>query len=122
MKRTHRPRDERGIVAIEFVLVGAPILLVLLMAIASVGGYIVKKTQATGAARDGARAAALTQPFPAPPAGVTVTLVSSACPPRSDPTFNTKNVVVTATSSFEIMLPGMGVQNITETVTMRCGG
>jgi hypothetical protein len=122
MKRTLRPRDERGIVAIEFVLVGAPILLVLLFAITTVGGYIVKKTQATGAARDGARAAALSQPFPAPPAGVTVVRTSAACPPRTDPAFNTQNVVVRATSSFNIMLPGMGVKSITETVTMRCGG
>ncbi len=121
MKRTPRSRDDRGVVAIEFVLVGAPILLVLLFAIATVGGYIVKKTQAVGAARDGARAAALLQPAPAPPAGVFVT-ITGACPPRTNPAFNTQNVVATATSSFNIMLPGMGVQNITEKVTMRCGG
>ena len=121
MKRTSQGRDDRGVVAIEFVLVGAPILLVLLFAIATVGGYIVKKTAAVGAARDGARAAALGRPFPAPPAGVTVVRTSAACPPRTDPAFNTQNVVVQATSSFNIMLPGMGEQPITETVTMRCG-
>jgi hypothetical protein len=114
-------RNERGLVAIEFVLV-FPFLMLILFALVVMGGYFSAKTRTVGAARDGARAAALSQPLPAP-AGITVTRTSAACPPRSDPAFNSQNVTVRAQSTFtQTSIIGMGTQTITETATMRCGG
>jgi Flp pilus assembly protein TadG len=116
-----RTRNDRGVVAIEFVLV-FPFLLLILFAVVVMGGYMSAKTRTVGAARDGARAAALSQAY-TPPAGITVTLTSAPCPPRTDPTFNTRDVTVEATSTFTaVSIIGMPAQTITEPGRMRCGG
>ena len=57
--RPHTPsRDDRGVVAIEFVLI-LPFLLMLLMGILVLGNFLSVKGQASNFARDGARQAAL---------------------------------------------------------------
>ena len=53
-------RDERGGVAAEIVLM-TPVLLLLLLLVALCGRYVVARGQIDGAARDSARAAALTR-------------------------------------------------------------
>ncbi len=53
-------RDERGGAAAEIVLI-TPILLLLLLFVALCGRYVVARGQVEGAARDSARAAALTR-------------------------------------------------------------
>jgi Flp pilus assembly protein TadG len=50
---TRNERDDRGVVALEFVLV-APFLIALLFSIASFGAFFSKKVEVTGAVRDAA--------------------------------------------------------------------
>ena len=121
MKRSLRShRDDRGVVALEFVLV-VPCFLILIIGIVVMGNFLRVKTQTTGLARDGARAAALRQPLPT---GTVV--VGTACP---NPTDTTKFVTVEADTDLTLrdipfiptalfLLPA----TVTEQVTMRCGG
>lgn len=118
MTRSPRsPRDDRGVVAIELVLI-IPIFLMLIVGTIVLGSFLSQKTQTVGLARDGARAASLQQPMPA---GTTVS--GTACPNPADPT---KSVTVQATESVSLtvipFMPNFLPANITETVTMRCGG
>ena len=111
-------RDDRGVVALEVVL-AVPILLMLILGAVVLGNFLSIKTQTTGLARDGARAAALRQPLPAD-----TSVVGAACP---DPTDPTTFVTVQATKNVNLRsIPLMPVDflpaTITETVTMRCGG
>ena len=95
-----------------------PILLTLIVGVIVLGNALAVKTQTTGLARDGARAAALRQPLPADTA-----LVSAACPTPADPT---KSVTVKATKPLGVtaipFLPTVLPSTLSETVTMRCGG
>ena len=115
----HRDRrDDRGVVAIELVLV-LPIFLMLIVGTVVLGSFLSQKTQTVGLARDGARAAALRVPLPAD-----TSIQGAACPDPADPT---KSVVVEATKSVSLtsipfMPSGWIPATITETVTMRCGG
>jgi Flp pilus assembly protein TadG len=124
MTRSLRTRtNDRGIVAIELVL-ALPFLLALVFGTVALGGLLSTKNRTVGAARDGARAAALSQALPSP-AGITVTRTSAACPPRTDPSFNTANVTVQAVGTYVLHIPffaGNATKTITETVTFRCGG
>jgi Flp pilus assembly protein TadG len=116
------PRNDRGTVAIEFVLI-VPFFLILMFGVLAIGGFISVKTRTVGAARDGARAAALSQAFPTEPSGITLTRTSAACPPRTDPNFSTTNVTVQAQSTYsQFGILGIPSKTITESVTMRCGG
>jgi Flp pilus assembly protein TadG len=117
-------RDDRGVVAIEFVIV-FPFLLLILFAIVVMGGYMSTKTRLTGAVRDAARAGALSLPYTAPD-GVSITQTGS-CPPRTDPTFNTATIKVRGETTFtQTSIIGMGAMTIKEPttgdVTVRCGG
>ncbi len=106
----------------EFVII-FPFFLILLFGVVQLGGFLSVKTRTVGAARDGARAAALSLPFPSEPTGITLIRTSAACPPRTDPTFNTSNVTVQAQSTYtQLSVVGIPSKTITETVTMRCGG
>ena len=114
--RTHR--DDRGVVALEFVL-ALPFVLMLIIGSVVLGNFLRVKTQTTGLARDGARAAALRQALPA---GTSV--VGAACPNPTDPT---RFVTVQATTELSLrsippLLPDVLPATVTETVTMRCGG
>ena len=116
--RTHRDeRDDRGVIALEFVL-ALPFLLMLIIGIVVLGTALSVKTQTTGLARDGARAAALRKPLPAE-----TVVVGAACP---DPTDTTIFVTVEATKPVTLrsipFLPTLLPENFTESVTMRCGG
>ncbi|HSB87718.1 MAG TPA: TadE family protein [Ilumatobacteraceae bacterium] len=111
-------RDDRGVVALEFVL-ALPFLLMLVIGAVVLGNFLRVKTQTTGLARDGARAAALRLALPT---GTSV--VGAACPSPTDPT---KFVTVQASTALSLrsippLLPNILPANITETVTMRCGG
>lgn len=113
--RSHR--DDQGVVALEFVL-ALPFLLMLIVGAVVLGNFLGTKTQTTGLARDGARAAALRQPLPAG-----TSIVGSPCPSPTDPT---KFVTVQATNTVSLrnipFTPIFLPETITETVTMRCGG
>ena len=114
--RSHR--DDRGVVALELVI-AVPFLLMLILGAVVLGNFLNLKTQTTGLARDGARAAALHQPLPAD-----TSVVGTPCPTPNDPT---KFVTVQAIKSVSLRsIPLMPVNflpaTITETVTMRCGG
>jgi Flp pilus assembly protein TadG len=119
MKRSpHSQDDDRGVVALELVL-ALPILLGLILGSVVLGNFLSIKTQTVGLARDGARAAALSQPLPAD-----TTIVGAPC---ATPTNPEEFVEVAATKTVSLrsiplipidLLPG----TITETVTMRCGG
>jgi Flp pilus assembly protein TadG len=116
MSRRNRSRNDKGIVALEFVVV-APVLIMLVFAIVSLGGYLSAKVQVTGKARDGARAASLRLTLP-----TGTSIIGSPCSTPPDPA---QNVTVQATDTYTINIPfypGNGTQTITKQVTMRCGG
>ena len=124
MRRSPHKHDDRGIVLIEFVLI-APILMMLLLGIVEFGQYYNQRVQVTGAARDGARSLALGGPADINGGdGITVSLSSAACPPRSDPAFVTRDVTATATMPYTIdvpLFPRSGTITVSG-VRMRCGG
>ena len=93
---TRDDRDDRGVVALELVLI-LPVLLMLLVGSLVLGNYLSVKGQASNWAREGARQAALFpgQGFQDIPDDVTLTIVSTACPPS--PRNPTMSVTVRAT-------------------------
>ncbi len=110
-------RRDDGVVALELVL-AMPVLLMLIIGAVVLGNFMSVKTQTSGIARDGARAAALRLTLPADTA-----IVGTPCPTPSDPT---QFVTVQATKTVSLrtipFLPTILPDTITETVTMRCGG
>ena len=110
-------RDDEGVVALELVL-ALPILLMLIIGTVVLGNFLNVKTQTSGLARDGARAAALSRSLPADTA-----VIGAPC---SSPSDSTKFVTVQATKPVSLrsipFLPDLLPDTITETVTMRCGG
>jgi hypothetical protein len=122
MRTAPHTRNDRGVVALELVLV-LPVILMLIFGTVALGGYLSVKTRTVGLARDGARAAALSQPLPT---GTALVFPPGPCPPRTDPTFNTRDVTVRATGTYNLKIPFLpsssGPKTLTETVTMRCGG
>ena len=129
MRSPKRHTDDRGIVAIEFVLV-FPFLVLMLFAIVAFGNYLSNTTAATGAARDGARVAALGQPAPGTINGVSVTYsyAGGVCRLPGDPNYAysaSHTVTATATTTYDLSIPlypGSGVKTITQTVSMACSG
>jgi hypothetical protein len=124
MRRLHIPhrddRDDRGVVAIEFVFI-LPFLLMLFMGILVLGNYLSVKGQASNLARDGARKAAL---FPGTALGdARLSFVGSQCPTVRDPS---KSVTVRATLAVELnsipLIPSVLPGTLSQDVTMRCGG
>ena len=126
---THSQHADRGAVTLELVL-ALPVLLMLIIGSVVLGNFLSIKTQTVGAARDGARAAALGPEvwvdFTQDPKsdGFTFAITSNPCP---NPTNPEAFVEVAATKTVSLrsipfipidLLPG----TITETVTMRCGG
>jgi Flp pilus assembly protein TadG len=111
-------RDDRGVVTLEVVL-ALPILLMLIIGTVVLGNFLSIKTQTTGLARDGARAASLNLTLPAE-----TSVVGPGCPSPADAS---KFVTVQATKnvnlrSFPLVPVDFLPATITETVTMRCGG
>ena len=124
MRRSLRSHhDDRGVVALELVL-ALPFILMLIVGTVVLGNFLRVKTQTSGFARDGARAAALRLSLPATPSTTTLSVVGTGCP---TPTDTTKFVTVQATTTLTLrsippLLPNVLPATITETVTMRCGG
>ena len=118
MYRSLRPRrDDEGAVALELVL-ALPILLMLIFGTIVLGNFLNVKTQTSGLARDGARAAALSRSLPANTA-----VVGAPCASPADPTaFVTVQATRTVSLRSIPLLPDLLPDTITETVTMRCGG
>ncbi len=113
--------DDRGVVALEFVLV-IPFLIALLLAIASFGAFFSKKVEVTSAARDAARTLALrgTPTYPAGMSPVSGSVVTCAA---GDTTSNASvTVTLTGGYTFNIPLIPLGNRPITATGIMRCGG
>ena len=117
MIRSHSDRGDRGVVALELVLT-LPVLIMLVFGAVVLGNYLSVKTQTVGLARDGARAAALRQSLPAD-----TQIVGAAC---SDPADPNSYVTVEATKTVSLrgipFLPSVLPEEVTETVSMRCGG
>lgn len=118
MKRPMRRRpDDAGVVALEVIL-ALPILLMLIIGTVVLGNFMSVTTQTSGAARDGARSAALRLPLPAD-----TVIVGAPCPNPTDPT---KFVTVRASRPVTLrsipFLPAILPETVDETVTMRCGG
>src|SRR5262245_16064980 len=109
-------RDDRGVVAIEFVLL-APWLIALIMAIASFGAFFLKTVEVTGASRAAARELALGKPLPSDLGGATPSVIQECDPGVSD-----ASVTLTTKYKFSIPLIDLGEREIKATGTMRCGG
>ena len=122
MRRHRTPhRDDRGVVAIEFVLI-LPFLLMLIMGFLVLGNYLGVKGQASNLARDGARQAAI---FPGTPLGdPRLSFVGPQCP--TSPRDPSRSVTVRATLPVELnsipLIPAVLPSTLSQEVTMRCGG
>jgi hypothetical protein len=124
------PHDnDRGVVAIEFVLV-FPALLIVLFSVIGLGAFLGATNRAIGAARDGARAASMGLEAPAMVGDIAITYVYSGgdeCLKASDPDFTfDPNHKVTATARIDNypvspVLPGL-TPDISEPVVMVCSG
>jgi hypothetical protein len=121
--------NDRGVVAIEFVLV-FPLLLIVVFAVVGLGAFLGATNRAVGAARDGARAASLGLSPPATVGDIDVTYAYSAggpCVKGSDPGFTfDPNHKVTATAKIDNypvspVLPGL-TPDVSESVVMVCSG
>jgi Flp pilus assembly protein TadG len=119
-----RRHHDRGVVAIEFVLV-APFLVALIFAIASFGLWFSKMNQVTGDARDAARALALRDPnwnnSSKRPSGASIQSYT-AC--AAGDTTDDAVVTLTYDGSALVSVPGVPLHppTITSTGRMRCGG
>ena len=109
--------DDRGVVALELVLV-TPLLFALLMSIASFGAFFSKKVEVTGAAQDAARTLAL-RASPVYPAGMSPSGVVTCAP---GDTQNNASVTLTATYTFSIPFVPLGTKAISAKGMRRCGG
>ena len=121
--RSHRTttRDDRGVVALELVLI-LPFLLMLLVGSLVLGNYLSVKGQASNLARDGARQAAL---FPGTPLGDDrLSIVGPACP--TSPRDPSQSVTVRATLPVGLtsipLVDDVLPSTLPQEVTMRCGG
>jgi Flp pilus assembly protein TadG len=133
MNRCLRPRrDDRGVVALEIVLV-MPVILFLLVASISIAGLFQTKSRVVGAARDGARKLALqtgvAAPTPDPNTtdGITVVLEGAACPALTNVAYQSSTppqVKAKASTTYTLDLPFFGTwgdRTVTEIATMPCG-
>jgi Flp pilus assembly protein TadG len=113
----HSDIDDRGVVALEFVLI-VPFLVALVFAIASFGLYFSKSVNVTSTARDAARTLALRK-TPTYPSGMTPSGVVTCA---AGDTSNNSSVTLTSSYTFSIPFIPLGTKTITATGTMRCGG
>jgi hypothetical protein len=120
----HARRDDRGVVAIEFVLV-FPLLAMLLFGIVSCGLFLSAKTQASGLAYSRGRSLALNLTPAALPSGATAT-VSGSCltSGQVDPT---KTIDVTVKVPYKFQVPFIPDPNPSHMAAstakgVRCGG
>jgi Flp pilus assembly protein TadG len=113
-------RDDRGVVAIELVIV-LPILLMLILGTVFVGNFLAEKSAATGFAHAGARAASLGQDLGDVRVddNTVLTFDEGPCPTASG------FVTVRATKPVSLRSLGFGLPNFSEhhepTATFPCG-
>jgi hypothetical protein len=119
--------DDRGVVALELVLV-LPIIIGLLVTSIMIAGLFQTKSRVVGAARDGARALALgLTADPNATDGIAVVLVPPACPPLTDPSYQSStppSVTARASMNYDISIPFVGEWtnvDVSENATMPCG-
>ena len=125
MQRTrHTNKDDRGVVAIEFILV-APFLIALIFSIAQFGIFYARKVEVESAARDAARTLALTPgmaPAAAVPPGMTLdtTATNVGCVAGN----TTSDARINLASDYTFSIPGVpiGMKTIRVEGRMRCGG
>src|SRR4051794_4006258 len=116
MSRSPHPRrDDRGIVALEFVL-ALPMMVALIVAIITLAGLFQTKSRVVGAARDGARALAI-KPGASPNPdknltdGITVVLEGLACLPLTNPAYQSATppqVTAKASKTYTVTVPLVG--------------
>lgn len=114
---TPSKRDDRGVVALEFVLV-APFLFAFILIIAQFGIYFSTTVDVNDAARDAARTLAL-RGTPTYPAGVTASNVVTCA---AGDTASNARVTLTTSYTFDIPFISLGTKSIIAIGTMRCGG
>ena len=132
-RRRPNKRNDEGVVAIELVLL-MPFIIILIVCIIALAGLYSTKSRVVGAARDGARALS----FVGRPGGplnpdrnatdtITVTLDGAACPPLTDPAYQSETppqVTAKATTTYTVSIPFVHTWSnvaVTEKATMPCG-
>lgn len=133
MNHPHRTRDDRGVVAVELVLV-MPLIIALLACSITLAGLFQTKSRVVGAARDYARVLALKPGASAAPAdpnttdGIAVAVASSSalCPALSDPAYQSATppqVIAVASNTYIMNIPFVGswTKVVTEEAKMPCG-
>lgn len=120
----HPNKDDRGVVALEFVLV-APFLIALIFSLANFGIFFAKKVEVESAARDAARTLALSPgmtPAAAVPSGMTLdtTKTNVGCVEGD----TTSDARINLASDYTFSIPGIpiGTKTIRVEGKMRCGG
>ena len=125
-------RDDRGVVAIEFLLI-LPFIIALLACSITLAGLFQTKSRVVGAARDGARALAIKPGVAAPTADtnptddITVVLDGPACPPLTNAAYQTATppqVTAEASTTYTVNIPFVGTWtdiDVSEKATMPCG-
>jgi Flp pilus assembly protein TadG len=126
----HSHRDDRGVVALEFV-VALPMIVALIVTIITLAGLFQTKSRVVGAARDGARALAIkpgASPNPDTNAtdGITVVLEGAACPALTNPAYQTATppqVTAKASKVYTVTVPLVGswTRDVIERAKMPCG-
>lgn len=122
--RIRRRGDDRGVVAIEFVLI-APLLVALIFAIASFGLWFSKDVEVTSDARNVARALALRDPNWADPSKrPSGAAIQTYTPCAAGDTTDDAVVTLTYNGAALVSVPGVPLSppTITSTGRMRCGG
>ena len=120
----HTSKDDRGVVAVEFVLV-APFLIALIFSIAHFGIFFAKKVEVESAARDAARTLALTPgmaPAAAMPSGMTLDTTKTNVGCVAGNTTSDARVNLASDYTFSIPLIPLGTKTIRVEGKMRCGG
>lgn len=113
-------RQDRGVVAIEFVLI-APFLFALIFTIVQFGLFFQQKVETESTARDAARTLAIGGPTAVVtvPSGWTATGVVKCA---AGDTTNNASVTFSRNYVFSIPFVPLGTKTITATGKMRCGG
>jgi len=116
----HRNDDDRGVVALEFVLI-APFLFALIFTIAQFGIFFSRQVETESTVRDAARTLALGGPSAVVtvPTGWTATGIVKCA---TGDTTNNASVTFSRTYDFSIPFVPLGTKTITATGKMRCGG
>ena len=133
MDHSHHTRNDRGVVALELVMV-MPLIIALISCIITLAGLYQTKSRVVGAARDYARVLSLKPGASSAPAdpnttdGITVALASTSalCPALTNPAYQSATppqVIAVASKTYVMHVPFVGdwTKVVTEEVKMPCG-